>query len=197
MHVPAIIARLLSTAALVALVAFAAACVEPSAPAASTPLAIAPPTATSSPVPPTATPSPTATNTPTPTATFTATPTPTVTNTPTPTATFTVTPTPTVTNTPTATPTATPVPPRAALARFRNGVRLIQNNPYLADAIGSFGEGLFVSLLRALGEDAFWDGARSLYAASLDADGGAGVEEVRQAFGADASDVIDRWYEGS
>ena len=59
------------------------------------------------------------------------------------------------------------------------------------------GEGLFVSLLRTLGEDAFWEGARRLYVASLDADGGAGIDEVRQAFGADASDVIDRWYEGN
>ena len=47
----------------------------------------------------------------------------------------------------------------------------------------SLGEGLFVSLLRTLGEDAFWEGARRLYVASLDADGGAGIEEVRQAFG--------------
>ena len=61
----------------------------------------------------------------------------------------------------------------------------------------SLGEGLFVSLLRALGENAFWEGARYLYAATLDVGDDAGVEEVRQAFGADASDVIDRWYEGN
>ena len=60
----------------------------------------------------------------------------------------------------------------------------------------SLGEGLFVSLLRTLGEDAFWEGARKLYAASLRADDGAGIEEVRQAFGPEASDVIARWYEG-
>ena len=56
----------------------------------------------------------------------------------------------------------------------------------------SLGRGLFVNLLRTLGEDAFWEGARNLYAAS----GGAGVEEVRQAFGANVVVVIDRWYEG-
>ena len=63
----------------------------------------------------------------------------------------------------------------------------------------SLGRGLFVNLLRTLGEDAFWEGARNLYAASLDADFGAGVEveEVRQAFGANVGVVIDRWYEGS
>ena len=75
------------------------------------------------------------------------------------------------------------------------------------------GEGLFVSLLRALGEDAFWEGARSLYAEARSPVGvsqalwldymsrglldPAGVEEVRQAFGPDASDVIARWYEGN
>ena len=56
----------------------------------------------------------------------------------------------------------------------------------------SLGRGLFVNLLRTLGEDAFWEGARNLYAASP----GAGVEEVRQAFGANVVVVIDRWYEG-
>ena len=58
----------------------------------------------------------------------------------------------------------------------------------------SLGKRLFVSLLRTLGEDAFWEGARRLYAASLGAN--LGIENVRQASGADASDVIDRWYEG-
>ena len=132
MPIPALVARLLAAVALIALAAFAAACVEPSAPAASTPLAVAPPTATSSPVPPTATatalptptpsptatatntptPTPTATHTPTATPTATYTPTPTATHTPTPTATFTATPTPTATNTPapTATFTTTPTP---------------------------------------------------------------------------------------
>ena len=122
MHIPAIIARLLATVALIALIALAAACVEPSAPASSTPLAIAPPTATSSPVPPpatatalpTPTPSPTATatSTPTPTLTPTPSPAPTATHTPTatPTATHTLTPTPTNTPTPTATATNTPTP---------------------------------------------------------------------------------------
>ena len=57
----------------------------------------------------------------------------------------------------------------------------------------SLGRGLFVHLLRTLGEDAFWEGARRLYAAS----GDAGIEEVRQAFGPEASDVIARWYEGN
>ena len=66
-------------------------------------------------------------------------------------------------------------------------------NPYCPHSLG---ERLFVSLLRTLGEDAFWEGARKLYAASLDADGDAGIEEVRQSFGADADEVIDRWYEG-
>ena len=61
----------------------------------------------------------------------------------------------------------------------------------------SLGERLFISLLWTLGEDAFWEGARRLYAASLDAGGGAGVEEVRQAFGANVGVVIDRWYEGN
>ena len=56
----------------------------------------------------------------------------------------------------------------------------------------SLGEGLFVSLLRTLGEDAFWERARNLYAASP----GAGIEEVRQAFGPKASNGIG-WYEGS
>ena len=75
------------------------------------------------------------------------------------------------------------------------------------------GEGLFVSLLRTLGEDAFWEGARNLYASSRDPfglsnarrmyyairrllDDPAGIEEVRQAFGPEASDVIARWYGG-
>ena len=60
----------------------------------------------------------------------------------------------------------------------------------------SIGERLFVSLLLTLGEDAFWEGALNLYAASLDSDGGAGIEEVRQAFGPDAGEVIDFWYTG-
>ena len=69
----------------------------------------------------------------------------------------------------------------------------------------SIGERLFISLLRALGEDAFWDGARGLYAASR-APGaaasqgetaGAGIADVRQAFGADAGGVIARWHEGT
>ena len=55
----------------------------------------------------------------------------------------------------------------------------------------SLGEGLFVHLLRALGEDAFWEGARRLYAASP----GAGIEEVRQAF-PEAGVLINRRYEG-
>ena len=57
----------------------------------------------------------------------------------------------------------------------------------------SLGERLFVSLLRTLGEDAFWDGARRLYAASPYA----GIAEVRQAFGADAGGVISLWHEGT
>ena len=57
----------------------------------------------------------------------------------------------------------------------------------------SLGERLFVSLLRTLGEDAFWERARSLYAAPP----GAGIKAVRQAFGADASDVIALWHEGT
>ena len=56
----------------------------------------------------------------------------------------------------------------------------------------SLGEGLFVSLLRTQGKDSFWEGARNLYTASP----GAGIEEVRQAFGPKASNVIG-WYEGS
>ena len=60
----------------------------------------------------------------------------------------------------------------------------------------SLGERLFVYLLLTLGEDAFWEGALNLYAASLVSDGGAGIEEVRQAFGPDASEVIDFWYTG-
>ena len=55
----------------------------------------------------------------------------------------------------------------------------------------SLGRGLFVHLLRALGEDAFWEGARRLYAALP----GAGIEEVRQAF-PEASILIKRRYEG-
>ena len=73
----------------------------------------------------------------------------------------------------------------------------------------SLGERLFVDLLRTMGEDAFWDGARNLYAASraLNAaspngeTAGAGIEEVRQAFGAassgDAAETLARWYEGT
>ena len=76
----------------------------------------------------------------------------------------------------------------------------------------SLGERLFVSLLRTLGEDAFWDSARNLYVSSRAPYGlsrahwlyymslglldSANIEEVRQAFGADASDVIARWYGG-
>ena len=73
------------------------------------------------------------------------------------------------------------------------------------------GEGLFVSLLRALGEDAFWEGARRLYAAHFpegsywDSEESVyrapygsdlGIDQVRQAFGADANAVIARWYDG-
>ena len=49
----------------------------------------------------------------------------------------------------------------------------------------------FAALLRTLGEDAFWDGARNLYNAS----GGANIniEAIRHAFGADADNVIARW----
>ena len=74
----------------------------------------------------------------------------------------------------------------------------------------SIGERLFISLLRTLGEDVFWDGARGLYAKSraLTANAaasssspsetaGAGIADVRQAFGADAEGVIARWHEGA
>ena len=69
----------------------------------------------------------------------------------------------------------------------------------------SLGERLFVDLLRTMGDDAFWEGARNLYAASQSetaGETGAGIEDVRQAFvGADAaSDAgasIARWYDGT
>ena len=74
----------------------------------------------------------------------------------------------------------------------------------------SIGERLFISLLRTLGEDAFWDGARGLYAESRELTAnaaasssspsetaGAGIADVRQAFGADAEGVIARWHEGT
>ena len=70
----------------------------------------------------------------------------------------------------------------------------------------SIGERLFISLLRALGEDVFWNGARGLYAASRapsaaasdsETAAGAGIADVRQAFGADAGGVIARWHEGT
>ena len=82
--------------------------------------------------------------------------------------------------------------------KFARTVSELEALPY-NQYMGCFrwiGERLFVSLLRTLGEDAFWEGARRLYAASLDADDGAGIQEVRQAFGPEASDVIARWYEG-
>ena len=138
MSASALIVRALATAALIAFAALAAACVEPTAPAAPTPLAVASPTATAT-VLPKPTPSPTATSTSTPTPTATHTPTPTATHTPTPTATPTATPTPTATNTPTATPTATPVPPRAAIEPFGYGSQLIEIKPDLADEIGALG----------------------------------------------------------
>ena len=74
----------------------------------------------------------------------------------------------------------------------------------------SLGEGLFVSLLRALGEDDFWEGARRLYygarsdsywdrdssqyVAPVVRDSDLDIEDVRQAFGPEASEVIARWY---
>ena len=65
----------------------------------------------------------------------------------------------------------------------------------------SLGERLFVDLLRTMGEDAFWEGARDLYAVSQSGATGAGIAEVRQAFGADAADgggeAIARWYDGT
>ena len=56
----------------------------------------------------------------------------------------------------------------------------------------SLGEGLFLDLLQRLGEDAFWDSARKLYAESLLHS--VGIEDVRQAFGPDANGIISRWY---
>ena len=75
----------------------------------------------------------------------------------------------------------------------------------------SIGERLFISLLRTLGEDVFWDGARGLYAksralnenaaasssSSPSETAGAGIADVRQAFGADADGAIARWHEGT
>ena len=75
------------------------------------------------------------------------------------------------------------------------------------------GEGLFVSLLRTLGEYAFWDSARNLYASSRAPyalsqarwlhykladllDPPAGIDEVYEAFGENVAIVIRRWYEG-
>ena len=49
----------------------------------------------------------------------------------------------------------------------------------------------FAALLRTLGEGAFWEGVRKLYSASGGAD--ISIEDIRQAFGADADDVIARW----
>lgn len=56
----------------------------------------------------------------------------------------------------------------------------------------SLGEGLFLDLLQRLGEDAFGDSARKLYAESLLHE--VGIEDVRQAFGPDAAGIISRWY---
>ena len=56
----------------------------------------------------------------------------------------------------------------------------------------SLGEGLFLDLLRRLGEDAFWEGIRKLYAEKRRYD--TGIEDVRQAFGPDAAGIISRWY---
>ena len=67
----------------------------------------------------------------------------------------------------------------------------------------SLGEGLFLDLLQHLGEDAFWEGARNLYAESLDGIYAGiygnnvrltGIEDVRQAFGPEADAIISRWY---
>ena len=59
------------------------------------------------------------------------------------------------------------------------------------------GEGLFLDLMRRLGEDAFWEGARELHEITRTKweDGiEVGIEDVRQAFGPDAERTISRWY---
>ena len=57
----------------------------------------------------------------------------------------------------------------------------------------SLGERLFLDLLRQLGEDAFWDGARKLYEITR-TKREVGIEDVRQAFGPEADEIISRWY---
>ena len=107
----------------------------------------------------------------------------------------------------------TPMNAANAPCAFAKGVMALENlaperGEPAFDCNYSLGERLFVDLLRTMGEDAFWDGARDLYAASraLNAaspngeTAGAGIEEVRQAFGAssgDASETLARWYEGT
>lgn len=62
----------------------------------------------------------------------------------------------------------------------------------------SLGEGLFLDLLQRLGEDAFWEGVRKLYAKGY-AEGyryDLGIEDVRQSFGPDADAIISRWRGG-
>ena len=107
----------------------------------------------------------------------------------------------------------TPMNAANAPCAFAKGVMALENlaperGEPAFDCNYSLGERLFVDLFRTVGEDAFWDGARNLYAASraLNAaspngeTAGAGIEEVRQAFGAasgDASETLARWYEGT
>ena len=67
----------------------------------------------------------------------------------------------------------------------------------------SLGQRMFFSLYRVLGEDRFYEGARALYdqsradmfVRSLNGTP-AGVAEVREAFGPEGSEAIDRWYDG-
>ncbi len=106
----------------------------------------------------------------------------------------------------------TPMNATNAPCAFAQGVMALENlaperGEPAFDCNYSLGERLFVDLLRTMGEDAFWDGARELHAASraLNAaspneTAGAGIADVRQAFGADsggAGDTLARWYEGT
>ena len=107
----------------------------------------------------------------------------------------------------------TPMNAANAPCAFAKGVMALENlaperGEPAFDCNYSLGERLFVDLLRTMGEDAFWDGARDLYAASRalsaaspnDESAGAGIVEVRQAFGADsggAAETLARWYEGT
>ena len=105
--------------------------------------------------------------------------------------------------------TGSPVRARTALCEIAENIMSLEA---LASIPGepafscnySLGERLFLDLLQNLGKDAFWEGARKLYEASLlhadsnyqSARPAVGIEDVRQAFGPEAGAIISRWYGG-